>query len=787
MTKRVFLEVLLPLVLCLTIFSSVSCRQFEPTPISLLDQVAPSEPLGPWRTIAEIRGMKTWANGSEGLGITIEGEVIDVQSISELRPRQFKLASRVMEKGGAFVQTSHVSSFRHPITVGEGERVLLGLRYGASRSTTPNVTMMLLKSGRVVSSVDATVSGQWAEAIITVPVEGADEVAIQHSLDPGAKLPLKNATLLAVDSKASQNDISRAFLFLRLARENNPFQVSRITSRRVFPLELNRRTLETLLLSSGESREYEVPSSLTGGSIRFWYTVLARNSSGAATLNLEVKRGNEWYPIKILPVVNEGFGDWTTVDIDKQMGLPSNCTRIRFTLPGDDSIVGVSGPLVLKGKRPNTRKNLLIIDLDTLRADRMGVYGYSKRPTTDSLDAELTQRGFFLFDNAYSPAPSTLPATAKFLSGRYHDIQQKKIVPRGYTFIQEYLRKAGYYCVAFTGGGQLRHQGFEQGFHEYFWSNKTGKIEDSFPQAIAWLQSNSHEQFFLFLHTYETHAPYTRDFFCRDLPTGRLGNLSAGELLIPRGSRIRTNTPLSKLEMRYVDAAYDSCVKKATDEVVALLHELDRLRLSDNTVVVILSDHGEEFWDHSKLFSHHGHSLYGELLNIPFIIYDPDHPGVGLQRIHQEVSTVDLLPTLLDLLKLSFSAETDGISLASLLQTPNGNMDFNRKVPILASRMDKSYCVIKDGVKYIHPPPPRSWDKGPNESQENIGELYRLDIDPQEKTNLVDLEPGLHQQMIEMLKDAMSRALPPLNEETVDHGPANPGLERQLKALGYLE
>ncbi len=777
---------LFPTVVLAFLLAAPCCRQAEPVPISLLDSVDASEPLGPWRLASEVRGLRAWTDGAEGLGITIDGRVIDARSLPGLKPRQLKLASRVMGRGGAFVQTEPVSTHRQQVSVEPGELLMVGLRYGAAWAVSPLIEVRLLKAGEVAVSAEADVRGHWCEAQFFVPPGGGDTLEIRHHLAPGTTLPLKNANVLVVERGASREEVSRAMLFLRLARGDRGFPVARVAERRVFPLALDGRTMDALLLGSGETVELAVPAPLTGRSLLCWSTVLAAQPNAGALLTLEAETGEGWRLLTALPVRAEDAGAWTEVSLAKRDVTPQ-CRRIRFSLDGRDAIVGVSGLLLPAGRRPKNRNNLLVVDLDTLRADRMETYGYQQRSTTGLLDAKLHQQGFHLFQHAYSPAVSTLPATAKFLAGRYHDVHQGQVVPRGYTLLQEWLRRAGYYCAAFTGGGQLRSKGFEQGFHEYCWSADVGKIEDSFPQATEWLEENSDELFFLFLHTYETHAPYTRGEFCAGLPRGRLGDLTAGELLIPKDSGIKSHTPLIDQEKRYMNAAYDSGVKKATDEVALLLGELDRLGLTDSTVVVILSDHREEFWDHNQLFAQHGQSLYGELLNVPLIIFDPGHPSEGLHRIAEEVSTVDLLPTVLDLLGIPSTAQTDGVSLVPLMDGEKSGEPFHREIPILASRLDKSYCVIHQGVKFIRGLGEQAWLADRKDLPPVPGELFRLTDDPLEQNNLAAIEPDLQQQMTEMLRRAAGRALPPLDEEDVDHGPVSPDLQRQLRALGYVE
>ncbi len=769
----------------LFLFAIPCCRQAEPepVPISLMAQVDPAEPLGPWRLVAEVRGMRALSHGVEGLGITINDEVVDARTLSDFNARQMKLASRSMGKGGTFIQVDPVSTRRQPVAVSPGEVLVVGLRYGAAWAEPPRVEVRLSKDGEVAVAVEAVVDGHWCEAQLTVPPGGADTLEISHHLIPGTALPLKSSTVLAVDSLAHVDEISRARFVLRLLRGDRAFPVARVAEKRLFPLEQEGRTLDALLLSSGETREMTIPPALAGRRLLCWFTVLSAGQETGATLELDSEAGGAWQPLAALPVHAGDAGSWSEIRLAAG-DLPSGCRRIRFSVAGGEAIVGLSGPLLPAGRRPRGRKNLLLIDLDTLRADRMETYGYRERPTTAGLDALLEERGFHLFEHAYSPAATTLPATAKFLSGRYHDIHQNGTVPRGYKLLQEWLGDAGYYCAAFTGGGQLRSRGFEQGFHEFYWSGDVGKIEDSFPQATAWLEENADELFFLFLHTYETHAPYSRGEFCADLPRGRLGDLTAGEQMIPNNSGIETHSPLSEPEKRYVNAVYDSCVKKATDGVAELLRHLDRLGLTESTVVVILSDHGEEFWDHNQLFSFHGQSLYGELLNVPLIIFDPDHPADGLQRIAEEVSTVDLLPTLLDLLGLETGTAVDGESLLPLMGRRGGEA-FQRRIPIFASRLNKSFCVIADGLKYISHPGETPRGAARDNPHALEGELFSLGEDPGEQVNLARERPDQQRRMAELLRMAAETALEPLDEDVAAE-PLNPDLQRQLQALGYV-
>jgi arylsulfatase A-like enzyme len=688
-----------------------------------------------------------------------------------------------MGRKGAFVQTMPVSSWRTALEAMAGERLLLGLRYGADwGAELPTVEICLLRDGEVVVTEEATVEGHWCEAASTVPAGGIDGVEIRHHLEPESRLPLRIATLLVLNVDANAESERRARRYVRMAGDHRPFSVAQICRQRLFTISMVGLTLDTMLLSSGESRVIPVPAGLDGRRLLGWVAVLDAATGGDPAVVLEAGAGERWTPLARMPVTAGDVGRWRALGAGEGTVLPPGCDAVRLAVNGGDAVVGISGPVLPPGERPADRRNLLVIDLDTLRADRLGSYGYTTRPTSTRMDNLLEARGAHLFEHALSPAAFTLPATAKLLAGRYHDIQHDSAISRQYTLLPELLRESGYYCAAFTGGGQLRHAGFEQGFHEYHWSRDVGKIEDSFPQALAWLEENGDEPFFLFLHTYETHDPYTRNRFCRGLPRGRLGDVTAGELLIPDISGFRIDPSLTREEKTFINAAYDSGVREATDAVADLLAELDRMGLTESTVVVILSDHGEEFWDHGDAFAMHGQSLYGEMIDVPLIIIDPDRPGEGIHRIAGTVSTVDLVPTLLHLLDLPLTVPVDGADLVPLM---DGAGEIDRDIPVLACRLDKSFCVVDDGVKLIRPLGPRPWE-GP-ELPAQPGELYRLTDDPLERNNLVETDPELARLMTERLSRAAAEALPPLAESPTPAAPLDRDLQRQLRALGYVD
>ncbi len=330
--------------------------------------------------------------------------------------------------------------------------------------------------------------------------------------------------------------------------------------------------------------------------------------------------------------------------------------------------------------------------------------------------------------------------------------------------------------------------GFERGFHgfhEYHWSERFGKVEDTFPRAERWLR-RPREPFFLFLHTYEAHTPYVRTTFCEGLPRGRLPEPHT----VPDFPEGTTHLqPLSPEERRYIEAAYDGGVRAATDAAATLLGSLDERGLLGRTVVVILSDHGEEFWDHFPTYARHGHSLYPELLGVPFILRAPGYRGP--QAVDAEVSTADLVPTVMDLLGLPCEGPVDGVSLVPLL----GGGQVRRLVPILAQAKGgvTGLAAIKVATgphSYIRmegPPDRRGREPFLIRDKERGAELYRRDADPRETRSLIGTDAGLAAALAETLAQALARSVEPA-PRLIRRGRAglSPVLAAQLEALGYL-
>jgi len=245
---------------------------------------------------------------------------------------------------------------------------------------------------------------------------------------------------------------------------------------------------------------------------------------------------------------------------------------------------------------------------------------------------------------------------------------------------------------------------------------------------------------------------------------------------------------LTCTESLYVEALYDGGVHKACEATADIFALVDSLELWDRLVVVVLSDHGEEFWDHFGVFASHCHSLYEELLSVPFLLYCPRR--TGFHTIGEHVSLVDLLPTLIDLLGLQSTAEFDGVSLVPLIESGF----IHRDVPIMATMHNEAtgegQCVFSSDAKYMevsYSRPLPANDRSGRRSKETR-ELYLLDMDPKENRDLFGQDEGLADAMAESLRLAEERAQPPVTADyqAQDIG-LSPDLKKHLQLLGCLD
>lgn len=310
--------------------------------------------------------------------------------------------------------------------------------------------------------------------------------------------------------------------------------------------------------------------------------------------------------------------------------------------------------------------NVLLITIDTLRADHLSCYGYHLKtsPNIDALAAEGVR-----FERAHTAIPLTGPAHISLFTSRYpqeHGAIRNGVAPRkesSLVFLPEVLRRHGYRTAAFVSAWPLKtrlthlSRWFDRYDEElprrYQLVNSMRDAEDVTPAAIRWLEDNRGVPFFLWVHYFDPHSPY--EFRAKFSKLTRTGGPAQ---------------PAANAEMRDRIQRYDSEVAYTDYWVGRLLAALDRLEMRDSTLVVLTADHGESLGEHS--YVGHGRHLYNNIVHIPLIFRFPGRIAGG-EVEERPVSLLDITPTILDLLvedRQAFSklkAAFSGRSLAGSL------------------------------------------------------------------------------------------------------------------------
>lgn len=354
-------------------------------------------------------------------------------------------------------------------------------------------------------------------------------------------------------------------------------------------------------------------------------------------------------------------------------------------LPLDDLPLWANPEIVVPGHATDP-PNIVLISIDTLRADHLSIYGHD-RLTTPGIDS-WTRRNAIVFENVVAAAPNTVPAHVSMFTGLnalHHGVNYARPIPDDLATLPEQLRRRGYATYAVTGGGYVRSDIFGRGFDRFrFWDKIDGSEEltSGLTAATTWLEEVN-DPFFLFFHTYEVHSPYVarEPHFTRltqkDSRRFDVKRLFMTNYKVDAGTDFVTHRhfavskehvnlpepPSLPPELRDLPGyLYDSRLSFADEHVATFLNKLDQSGRLENTVVVITSDHGELLGEHGLA----GHLyLYEPNLKIPLIVAAPGLPAG--RRISQQVRTTDVAPTILELVGAQAAPGLDGMSLAPLL------------------------------------------------------------------------------------------------------------------------
>jgi len=414
--------------------------------------------------------------------------------------------------------------------------------------------------------------------------------------------------------------------------------------------------------------------------------------------------------------------------------------------------------------------NVVLIVVDTLRADHLGVYGY-QRDTSPNLDA--LARESFLYRNATSTAPWTSPAVGSILTGRYPPqigITRRPIVlDQAIRRLPEVLQARGYETAGIVSHLYVGQKyNYQQGFA--FWDESQAKghthvsSHEVTNRAIEFLRRVGERRFFLFLHYFDPHLDYMQhekyDYSAGYSGPVRSGNDNTHEL-----RKMAWSGRLKRRDIRYLHALYASEISYTDEHIGRFLDELKRRGLYDDALIIVTSDHGESLLDRPDRWIGHTVGVYGEYLNVPLIL---KLPGQREHRTIEEwVSIIDIPSTILS---LTGPAKPRGMTLEgkSLTRPRSGRALFAQ-----TRRTFSKDSVVLNGWKLIHSV----------KAQEQ--ELFDLTDDPGERRDRLAAEPQVAAALSGLLREWRERMDAATAKVRAEEPAYTPEEIDMLRALGY--
>jgi len=443
-------------------------------------------------------------------------------------------------------------------------------------------------------------------------------------------------------------------------------------------------------------------------------------------------------------------GAWRDAEVDlDRYGGRELVLELR-TLPAEGrSVAFFAHPSVVR-RQPAGRAhppNVLLISVDTLRADHLELYGYHRR-TAPNLTS-WAEREAVVFERVVAQAPWTLPSHVSMLTGLdalAHGVNYHRPAPEPLLLLSEILYAQGYRTLAVTGGAYLDPQfGLGQGFERYHYfrgQDYDKELDQGLAVALAWLREAAAEPFLFFFHTYDVHEPYfAREPEYASFAGGDEPYPAVGTRALPpqrdlafqaRREMVFLEGPVdSPPDPHLVRAMYDSGIAHTDRGLLRLLGALDELGIADRTIVVFTSDHGEALGEHG--LAGHG-DLYDHTVLVPLIVKLPGREAAG-ERIAHQVRSMDIVPTLLDLLRLPAPAPVTGRSLLPVIRgsrSPDGDA-------VSYEAIGNRGLAIRsgDGHKYVLVDAAWKPTAAPTES------LFDLRSDPAEQRAATDDSPPM--------------------------------------------
>lgn len=437
-------------------------------------------------------------------------------------------------------------------------------------------------------------------------------------------------------------------------------------------------------------------------------------------------------------------------------------------------------------RKKTVSTNVILIIIDTVRRDHVSCYGY-ERETTPNIDA-LAEDGV-RFDNAVSACPWTLPSIASILTGQNPSTHQAGIHLDPYTMtdrrlstmrdtvisISEVFQQRGYSTVGFFENPFVDPGfGLNRGFDIYdFAPGDNLRIRRADKVAAAAMnyienRGKTSQGFFMVLHFFDPHLAYDPPVeFMAPYTYGYKGDMKPP--FDPEIKALRSGKEsLSVKDREFIIGLYDGEIAFVDSSAGKFLYYLKQKNLYDTSLIIVTSDHGEEFWDHGGF--EHGHTLHRELVDVPLIMKFPGSQNSGM-HVQERLSLTDLFPSIVDYMGWSVPFQTDGHSFIPIA----GTIDVKPK-SIIAENLHygpQQQCLYKGDYKMIL-------------NQYGKIQVYNLKNDPLETENVFGKEKDLPEEIHGQIK-YMAEQIEEMLKEPKQAAEIDKETKEKLRSLGYIE
>ncbi len=441
-------------------------------------------------------------------------------------------------------------------------------------------------------------------------------------------------------------------------------------------------------------------------------------------------------------------------------------------------VVMLAGLFLYKSIRKPSGPHVFVLLIDVLRADHLSCYGY-ERATSPHIDRFAEDA--ILFEQAISSSTFTKTSVSSLFTGlapHHHGVYvgnlrdsadriTSDVLSRDLTVMAEEMKRCGFVTLGIVHNGQLRpYMGFDQGFDLY--DNDPGRM----PWMVTRFRSERgrwprSQRLFSYLHFLDLHGPYC-PIPPYDKMFGRYSDSFDSIDLHETWQRYVADVKLKRImpteaDIEQLRSLYDGQLVFVDEWIGRVLDGLKADGLYDESLIVLTGDHGDAFWEHG--FINHSNMPYEELVHVPLVIKLPGSRNGGT-RVKTPVGLVDILPTLLDLAGETGTGLHDGASLLGMLENPTGE---HPPRGVHVSEFEASAAIREGNWKLLFRP-------------HRPLELYDLERDPQEQTNLYEEEPEIARRLEQRLEAVLEARHQVSGRERVV---VDPETVRELEALGY--